>query len=623
MKRKKPRDTFGRLDIDLTGRPENFISRNCDTPFQFLTSSQRRDLATGFLPANIIGCEVERPLVDSNLAADMIKHSSCIQEITSGKIELVDKISYQLRTIYIYILDGEVQIYDDNCGTVINQRSVNNMYTDLDKLEKGVEYDLDNKDSDSFYVKYPHFYNPNNGLYGYGRNILSTVATEFDNSQDSVAVSESFLDKFISRESRTIILTLNSKRILSKWSTVFPPIGEMLGDNQFIFKIISSEGDMYTLAQSSNLPAGEEDDAVVTYPNSMLVSVEVYSNEPITEDATLEKFRKELIKFRTEVYLRLKSLKTRGYKFSNEALIYLENFSYTKVRTNKEIIEHPTIVLRIDNLSRPNKGFKFTNRYGGKYTVQRVYKDGAVKDEYGRNIELCYSGVGIINRMNPSTIVELWFSGLHYHIQKAYKEKRCTLQDIKDFYLYLYDQFKNKVLMDRLLNSIESDEEFEEIILNKQIPIILLPVSPTDNIIEVGYKIRKMAKEKFGYRKLKIHHFTGDNNVKYSTVGYLYTLRLRQDPTTQTSAVSNPEMDKRNIIKDDDENKKKGLSIIKKKASKHCVQTNHLSLNMVPDAIMFENTVGSDGIMTTIEENCVGIGMQLKMIKNKVDEEGE
>lgn len=613
------RESYGRKIVNLDNKLENLISRNAITPLQNYTSSQRRDLSAGFYQSMIIPCITDYPLMDSSLTADLLKHSSCISELNTGKIKLVGKYNYQLRTIYIYLHNNEVKIYDDNSGTIISQKAVNNMETDLDLLEIDKEYDLDAKDSDSIYIKYPSFFNPANGLYGYGRNILSTIGTEFDNSQDSVAVSQSFIDKFISRKTKSVTITLKNKKILSRWPELFPPIGSIIEDEQFLFKVVSSEGDMYVLAQSSNLPAGEEDDTIVTYLNSMLVSVEVYSNEPI-EEPTLEKYRKDLISFKYQVRTKLNELKQRGFKLSNEAKMYLENYSYTKVRTNKEVISDPIINIRIDDISKPTVGSKFTNRYGGKYTVQKIYDDGTITDEFGRNIECCYSAAGIINRLNPSTLFEVWFTGINEHIRRAFINKETTIPKIKEFYKYFFKVLEISGDYEEMVSKL-TNEEWEDIIVNTHgIPIIFLPVSEK-YLLRKCALIRRKAKELFNYRKLKITHFKGDKNTKFSTVGYLYTIRLCQDPTTQTSAVANPEIDKRNIIKDDDENKKKGLSIHKRKASKHCVQTNHLSLNMVPDPILYESIVGGDDIMATVEENCNAIGIDLHMVEKIPNEE--
>ena len=595
---------------------EDTYSRSCIFPNQAITSSQRKDLSLSLMQNMVIPIFVEPPKMDSCMAADMIKYSSCIKEINQGIIKLISKHTYQLRTIYIYTLNNKVYVYDDNSGTIISQRLVNNMKTDLDKLELNEEYDLNN--SDPFYLKYPEgIFNPSNGLYGYGNNILSTTGVEFDNSQDSCAVSESFLNKFITRETRSISIPLNNKKILSRWDEIFPKIGEIINE-EFLFKVVSAEGDMYTLAQSSNLPAGEEDDTVVTYLNSILVSVEVYSNSAI-DNEILEKHRRELIKFRQDIYFELKRLRDRGLEFDNEALVMMENFSYTKFRTNKDIITKPLVKLRIDSLSRPTKGFKFSNRYGGKYTVQSIYPDGAVKDEFGRNIELCYSAVGILSRMIPSALVEVWFTGLSEHIKRAYENNKVTLEDIKNFYLETYTLLGEQEAI-LSLNKNLSKTEWETIIKNHSIPIIVEPFSVND-ILGKTYKIRLLAKKFFDYKKLKVTHYNNNSATQLSTVGYIYTFRLSQDSTTQTSAVANPEVDKRNIIKDDDENKKKGLSKIKRKASKHCVQTNHLSINMVPDPILYESIVNGDDVMNAVNDHFLCCGSKMIMYYNNEEDD--
>ena len=125
---------------------EDTYSRSCIFPNQAITSSQRKDLSLSLMQNMVIPIFVEPPKMDSCMAADMIKYSSCIKEINQGIIKLISKHTYQLRTIYIYTLNNKVYVYDDNSGTIISQRLVNNMKTDLDKLELNEEYDLNNSD---------------------------------------------------------------------------------------------------------------------------------------------------------------------------------------------------------------------------------------------------------------------------------------------------------------------------------------------------------------------------------------------------------------------------------------------------------------------------------------------
>lgn len=610
---KSIKDDWGRgeLVIDKSAC-ENYIARSCIYPFQGNTASQRRDLMNNFETALIIPTEVDIPIADSALTADAMKYCSCIRELRGEYVTLLAKFSYQLRTIYIYEHDGIIKVYDDNNGTIINQRAVNNIYTDFDNINVGDTVNLADKNNDTFYLKYPSFFNPTNGLIGYGRNIRCKIDVELDNSQDSVAVSESFLDKFISRKTKVTSFTLSNKEILSKYSNLLPKPGELIED-QFLCKIVQSDNDLFKLAQSSSIPSGEEDETIVLDQTSILTSIEVYCNNPI-EDPVLESYRKSLLKFRLDVYYKLNELLRNGKKLDHIAYRYLENFGIDKFRTNHSLIEKPLVVLRVDSLNRPagGMGYKFSNRYGGKYTVQRVYKDGFIKDEFGNNIDLVYGALGIINRMIPSALIEVWFTGFQDHIKRKLLNNETTITDCKRFYEFMYTKLE---FGESFANLKLTDDEWYKLITELKVPIIFMPVSTHFKLGKLSL-IRKLARELFEYDKVDIY-INNKHCRQRSTVGYMYTVRLYQDPEVQTSAVGTPELDSRGLIKEDDDSKKKGLAIMKRKSSKLCVQTMHLTNNLVPDQVSFDWLCDErDNVMKIVEEHGQAIGLGITLGDN-------
>lgn len=608
------KDDWGRSEIYIDkNASENYIARSCIYPFQGNTASQRRDLMNNFETALVIPTEVDIPIADSALAADAMKYCSCIKELRGGYVTLLAKFSYQLRTIYIYEHDGIIKVYDDNNGTIINQRAVNNIYTDFDNINVGDTVDLSDKNNDTFYLKYPSFFNPTNGLIGYGRNIRCKIDVELDNSQDSVAVSESFLDKFISRKTKITSFTLSNKEILSKYANLLPKPGELIED-QFLCKITSADNDLFKLAQSSSIPSGEEDETIVLDQTSILTSIEVYCNNPI-EDPVLESYRKSLLKFRLDVYYKLNELLRGGKKLDHVAYRYLENFGIDKFRTNHSLIEKPLVVLRVDSLNRPvGLGYKFSNRYGGKYTIQKVYKDGFIKDEYGNNIHLVYGALGIINRMIPSALIEVWFTGFQDCIKRKLLKNETTIENCKKFYKFMYTELG---FGESFANLNLTDDEWYKLITELKVPIIFMPVSTHFKLGKLSL-IRKLARELFDYDKVNIY-IDNKHCKQKSTVGYMYTVRLYQDPEVQTSAVGTPEIDSRGLIKEDDDSKKRGLTTMKRKSSKLCVQTNHLTANLVPDHIFYGwNCDDQDTVMDIVTEygQAIGLGIGLGDIVN-------
>ncbi|MGL5315657.1 MAG: hypothetical protein ACRC92_20550 [Peptostreptococcaceae bacterium] len=626
---KKVQRGYAELTMEM---PESFITTGLCDPVQDKISSQRKDLSISQKQSMVLPLEVDLPYFDSSLSQEIMSYSSCIsmvdrvlgytKEIRSpygkDKITLLSKHQYQLRTIYIYKINNRVFVYDDNHKTVVSQRFVSNMHTDLDLLEPGDTVMVNSEANDRFHIKYPSFYNPNTELMGYGRNILTINTVTIENAQDSISVDPGFVDKFLVRKAKYVNIDLSSKRMISRYANIFPPIGEIVTGDQFLCKLVSSEGDMFTLAQSSDIPAGEEDDTIILEKNSFMVSVEVFCNNTI-DNPILEKYRQDLLAFRKEVYLALEEYSKMGYELDNYAKVIKENYSYTKFRNNFNVIDYPLIKLRIDNISKPTKGSKFSNRFGGKITVQRVYPRGSVKDEYGRNIEAIYTTTGVTNRLIPGMLLELYYTSLIDHCKMGLKNGSLSLSVIRNFLKHLFDKIKLSKEYSKIHEL--SDAEFEWILTNLQAPIPITDLPVSNGLTHrAGAEILVMARKEVGYKRSLVYDgglpvASRENpEGKRFCVGYMYMIRLVQDPEYMTSVIGTPEKDSRGLYKDDDESKKKGTSDIKMKPSKVCTQSNNWKCNKIPDHIQLLDGSSSDKTMTVVNEHALAIGMRLGFV---------
>ena len=379
--------------------------RNIVSPTNKMNSSQRMDLHQGQSDSTVAPINADFPVIDSCMRHDMLTRSSCIRRAT-GKIKLIARVSYQLRTIYVYELNGMFYYMDNKSGMIESNGFGCKFKTDLDDIPVGEYVDIS---QDSFLLRYPDQYNPNTDTVAIGQNIRTICATNWDNSGDSTLVSESFLNKFATFKLKNINLQLVNKSIKSKYPGKFPKVGEFV-DDIILFKVCNDVGVVSELSQSPNTATGVEDDTIVLDRNSFLTSIEVYCNNPIA-DPDLEKLRCETLDFRHRVYNAIAPLVENFYdKCSYDLRVLYGNYAHDLFNAGFQEIKYPLIQIKAVTIDIPPVGAKFSNNLGSKVTVQRVYPDGWFKDELGRNIEMIFPSTAIINRTVAGVPWEIYLS---------------------------------------------------------------------------------------------------------------------------------------------------------------------------------------------------------------------
>lgn len=320
-------------------------------------ASQRMDMYQSQSESLVMPINGDYPIIASSLFHDIMQRNSCIVK-ASGKIKIIEKFTYQFRTIYVYELNGKYDIYDTD-GYIDSNGYACQELSDLRHLPVGEEVDIS---QDDFYISHPSQFNPKSRTLGYGANVIAISSTSFDNSGDSAPMSESMVKKFATLKCKTIRKHLSGKTIVSKYPKLFPELGEIISDN-ILFKVVDDNGYVSQLAQNASLPTGDEDDTVIVEKNTYISSIEVYCNNTI-ENPYLEAYRQELLNFRTNVYNCLSRLVDYYPNSCSSAIFcYKGNFQHNIFHTEGKELAYPLIKMKTITISIPNKGSKFSNMF--------------------------------------------------------------------------------------------------------------------------------------------------------------------------------------------------------------------------------------------------------------------
>lgn len=552
------------------GDLDTISSRRAIFSFVDKTSSPRSDLAVGQISNSVTPVITEAPIVDSMLGPEIWCRSTCVKEAVGGKITLLHKITYQNRTLYIYRLNGVVHIYDTNKLSV-HSGFATRMRTDLDELEVGQEVTLDPK-YNKFYIKYNDQFDPQTRTMHYGNNIRYVCETNLHNAADSVCVSQSFVNKFVKMKSKTIFIDLKDKYILSEYANIFPPIGKMIND-PILCRIIDNTGGIGILTQTNETPAGLEDDVIILEENSYIHGIEVFCNEPI-QNEHLEKLRLEYVDFRNAIYSALSSYDDS--ELSDEAKVMREYCRITKFRDGDVDVKYPLIKLTVVSLDVPGPGYKFSNVYGGKVTIQEVYPDGTYVDQYGRPIEMLFPSTAIINRAIAGIMYEQFLGGISDMLRMRVGREEIEKDDAYEFCQKAYEIIGLKAEWEKLNFT---PDELWEYLHHHYLRFILMPYS---NNLDIGTmaKLSKLADEYIGFEPLKIYlkddggyieQKTGDEPLK-ACVGMLYMFMDEHDPYSQNSVSDKTRIDLEGLPKEKDSDKKTGRAIFGRQSAKLDIQ---------------------------------------------------
>ena len=569
-------------------------------------SSQRKDMALDQQMKLVVPIGAEYPYYQSSLMQDIMGKNSVIRR-RRGKITLLHHIKHQFMNFYIYKLDGIINVLEtDKFHTTNNFTSV--LRTDLDLLELNKEYDI-RDDEENFCLTYPDSYSPITDCVGLGKNMRSIITTNVDNASDSALVSERFCAEFTCLRQAEIKIELTEKRIISRYKNLFPDIGTVIQDD-ILFKIIQDTDDPIILGQNPSIASGFEDEQIRVDSNSFLARVEVYSNVKC-KDENLEKFRLELLDYRHKVYDALSEYS--DIEMSEEAKIYRENYKHDKFRINSQSTDYPYIKMTFYTIDIPDVGYKFSTQSGGKFTIQRIYRNGEFVDEYGRNIDCLYISQSLIARSTASPLYEVFHTGVMELLKYRIQNNEITPAKTYEFLSKYYDILGLKKEFEYIGMSKEDLYEF----IKQGFPTVCYLPYTNNNDLQHASELYLLASKYIDYKRLSIHHIEDLGQKLELTskheVGFIFYNRQKNDPREANSSTSISETNSKGYPVEKNASKKTGRSSYAKTSQKVDILTKEYMIlqntNSVNNAIFNTNVGGS----YVVYETLLGMGINFYM----------
>lgn len=243
-------------------------------------------------------------------------------------------------------------------------------------------------------------------------------------------------------------------------------------------------------------------------------------------------------------------------------------------------------------------------------TIQKVYPDGYIKDEFGNNIDLVYPSTSISNRTILGLPYDHMLSGIAYFLYEKIQRNEITKSKLYEFVNKLMETLD---VSPELQHANFTPDELWEYLSEDYLRIILMPYSNNLNLATM-VKVKHLVEDYLGYRKLKIYRGYGDDKIEQTDlheVGFMYIFRDLHDTYYGNSSISSVERNTKGFALDKDSSKRDGKSLFTKKACKYDVQLLNLMVNMAsnPDSHIIVNE--EEETLYAIKETNEGSGIKL------------
>jgi DNA-directed RNA polymerase beta subunit len=258
----------------------------------------------------------------------------------------------------------------------------------------------------------------------------------------------------------------------------------------------------YEEEESTDIFAGQ---FVKRSPGGRIVDIDVFSNVSLDKYPLLKAYAERT---------------NKKYKRTGK-----ENF-----RKKADIIKGAMVRFRIEQELKVKAGDKLCNRYGNKGIISLVEKDENMpRTPFGETIDVILNPIGILNRMNPGQLYEMYCGLISRTLGKALPTltKSKAIAVIKQVYTIL-DGSKNKIVSQTFISNLSkmSDLQFKRVLEQVKnrgfFPIVVPPFkAPKYNEIAKALKTvgLKPAYQLYlpEYRTKTIHEVP---------VGYMYISKL-------------------------------------------------------------------------------------------------
>jgi len=475
---------------------------SCDGARVMLSSSQSKQA----IPIN----GIEQPLVQTGyetimttmLSNDYVKKSP------------VDGVIAKITDNYIVIKGIDNRLYK----IATDMRKLNSLQgeSSLNSFKATVKEDQKVK-SGQIIAEGKHI---KNGVISVGTNLLVAVMGWKGYSfEDGYIISDKIAEQKLSSESYEERVVLVSKTDIVKFITEEGRDsikGEPL--------LIRTSRDIESLI---NLDEDElvEGQVITKSPGGKIISIEVYPNTSLKQFPTLQK-------------------QYAIFKQRYEETIGPLPSKFFEIKSGKpEYYQGVRIVFKIVRPEKTLVGDKLANNHGGKGVITLIEKyENMPVTPWGQPVDIILNPVAIINRMNPSTIFEM-YTGLigKFLAYKIVEMKRVdALKLISQVYTVL-DNTKNKLLSKQIISSFASlndsqyDIYIETLKANNYVLPIIVPQFQTPTKEQIQEAIKIVGAETSYYLKLPDY---GTKTLRKVACGFLYYKKLEAQGEKKLAARS-------------------------------------------------------------------------------------
>lgn len=543
----------------------SFLAELLLQPNSNKTDGSRSQMFTSNLVQAVVLNEPQIPMVFSRFENQVGSHSSSFKKLDREMViaEIIEK--NKLNKIYILQSNDDeqfVQLVEDKPCFNITENYGYRLKSNLNNHEVG---DILPKG----FVLYHSTAYDDQLNFGYGRN-LNTVFMPWRGMtyEDAIVISDVAAEQMSHTSVSHVYVTINTNDILlnlygdKENYKPFPEIGETIKDGILCARRrIAYESAFVELADSMIQKSVDSDTHF--YEEGEVVDISVFSNVDSKELARhtynklLAKYLDDELEFRGEIVETLEELVEEhgegycdetGYLFKRSQKILDKDISWTFEKSEFDVLVVKFTIVKTNKVA---PGSKLTNRYGGKGVVSAILPQSEMpRDEFGSIADVVLNPLGIINRLNPSQLVEQEIT----HAGRQVREKMRKLLDDGQGVISAWSTALDYV---RVVNSEQADhmiahsETLDDRDLNQMVQDMIangIPIHQPpffNNISPI--QLRELYKAVgFEPRKLYIPHLDSwtENPLVMGTV---YTMKLKHEAKSKFSARSAKHVSMRDI----------------------------------------------------------------------------
>ena len=281
--------------------------------------------------------------------------------------------------------------------------------------------------------------------------------------EDSVVISKTAAEKLSYTKVTVLDIPVNTNDILLNLYgddieyKAFPDVGENIKDGIICSRRRIVNATMLGTLNSTALKNKLSTDSVI-YGQGKIEDIYIYSNRHSSEftDPSLLQIRNYLIRqeeYDRELTTYLDTLVNEGYRLCSDASYYyrrsLDSLDENIEWKAENAFDNLVIKFTVSYNKPAVIGSKITTRYGGKGVVSAILpEDQMPKTKDGLYAEVCLNPLGVINRLNLSTLFELELNFIADEYSKRFKECPHTekLEALKEFYLGVNQEQRSSIV---------------------------------------------------------------------------------------------------------------------------------------------------------------------------------